>query len=125
MYWSRPGHKLTTCFNCAPATPVARWVADPSGWPAPAVPIACRAPLHWISPNAVGPGRETPPRGRFALRCSAFLRRPEVEIRQDERVLWRGRLARLQPGRSASLPPHWVASVDAVGGAIEVALRVH
>jgi hypothetical protein len=104
------------------AASVTHWLANPSEWPAPAVPIACRAPLHWISPNAVGPRRETPPRGRFALRSSSFMRRPEVEIRQDGRVLWRGRLAWLQPGRSASVPPNWVASVDPAGGAIEVAV---
>jgi thioredoxin reductase len=102
------------------AASVARWLANPTDWPAPAVPIVCRAPLHWISPNAVGPGRETPPRGRFALRSSSFMRRPEIEIRQDGRVLWRGRLARLQPGRSASVPPSWLASVDPARGAVEV-----
>jgi len=105
------------------AASAARWLAERTDWPAPGVPIACRAPLRWISPNAVGPGREAPPRGRFALRSNVFLRRPELEIRQDGRTLWRGRVARLQPGRSAGLPPDWLASVDTAGGTTEVSLR--
>src|SRR5207253_3403733 len=82
------------------ALAVKRWLAEPHAWPHTAVPVACRAPLGWISPNAVGPGAEVPPRSRFALRASVIVRRPAIEIRQDERVLWRGRLARVQPGRS-------------------------
>jgi len=105
------------------ALAVKRWLAEPHAWPHTTVPVACRVPLGWISPNAVGPGAEAPPRGRFALRARVFVRRPSIEIRQDERVLWRGRLARLQPGRSASLPAAWIASVDARGGAIEVGLQ--
>jgi hypothetical protein len=45
-----------------------------------------------------------------------------VAIRQDGRLLWRGRLARLVPGRSASIPGGWVASVDTAGGPLEIAL---
>ena len=105
------------------ALAVKRWLAEPHAWPHTAVPVACRAPLGWISPNAVGLGAEAPPRGRFALRASVFVRRPAIEIRQEERVLWRGRLARVQPGRSASLPATWIASVDATGGPIEVGLQ--
>jgi thioredoxin reductase len=104
------------------AASVARWLAEPDGWPASTVPIRCRPPLLWISPNAVAPGVDPPPRARFALRSSVFIRAPELLIRQDERVLWRGRLTRLVPGRSASLTPRWLASVDAAAGAVEVAL---
>ena len=104
------------------AASVARWIAERGEWPARAVPIACRAPLGWISPNAVSPRAEAPPRGRFALRAELFARRTQIEIRQEERVLWRGRVARLQPGRSASLPATWIASVDPAGRPVEVAL---
>jgi thioredoxin reductase len=100
---------------------VARWLSAHGVWPS-AVPIACRPPLHWISPNAVGSAAEAPPRGRFALRSRAFLRGPAIEINQDKRCLWRGTVRRLGPGRSASLPAGWVASVDADGGSIDVAL---
>jgi len=100
----------------------ALWLLDASAWSAPAIPITCRPPLGWVSPNAVAPTLEAPPRGRFLLRASVFLRRPRIEIRQDERRLWRGTIARLGPGRSVGLPAGWRARVDPAGGAIEVAL---
>ena len=102
------------------AQSVARWLASESPWPGAGVPLICRPPLHWISPNAIGAVRDAPPRGRFALRSRAFLRRRAIEVRQGGRVLWSGRLARLVPGRSASLPADWIGSVDATGGPIEV-----
>jgi hypothetical protein len=51
-----------------------------------------------------------------------FLRRAEIEIRQEKRTLWRGTVARLGPGRSRAIPPGWAASVDVAGGTIEIAL---
>jgi thioredoxin reductase len=102
------------------AASAAAWLSEPDLWPAPAVPLVCRAPLHWISPNAVGPARDEPPRGRFALRSTTFLRRPAIEIAQGGRRLWRGRVTRLTPGRSTSLPRDWVTSVDPAGGVVEV-----
>lgn len=104
------------------AASAARWLTEAEEWPAAPIPIACRPPLMWISPSAVSEPREAPPRGRFALRSSVFLQRPEIEVRQDGRVLWRGRLSRLQPGRSAALTPSWLSSVDAAGAAIEISL---
>jgi len=100
----------------------ARWLSGASGWSAAAIPITCRPPLGWISPNALAPMPEAPPRGRFLLRSSVFLRRPRIEIKQGERRLWRGSVARLGPGRSVGLPAGWRARVDPAGGAIEVAL---
>jgi len=105
------------------AASAARWLAGAREWPARPVPITCRAPLRWISPNAVSSAADPPPRARFLLRSSAFVHRPEIGIRQDGRALWRGRLAQLQPGRSASLTPRWLRSVNAAGGAIEIALK--
>ncbi len=101
------------------AASVARWLGDRE-WPQPQLPIVCREPLHWISPNAISPSEELPPRRRFALRSKAFLRAPAIEIRQDGRLLWKGRLPRLVPGRSASLPWRWIRSVDPAGDPIEV-----
>jgi thioredoxin reductase len=100
---------------------VARWLAGESAWPEPRVPLVCSPPLHWISPNAVSPVRDAPPRGRFLLRSTRFLSRPTLEIRQGKRLLWGGRLARMVPGRSASLPANWLGQADPAGGAIEVA----
>jgi thioredoxin reductase len=95
-------------------------------WPESRVAIRCTPPLGWIAPNAVsepvGTGA-TPPRARFLLRAHEPLTAPQVEIVQDGRTLWRGRLRRLGPGRSARLPSDWTADVDIRGGSI-VARRV-
>jgi hypothetical protein len=99
-----------------------RWLSEQIPWPASAIPIACRPPLGWISPSAVSAEPSAPPRERFLLRASTFLRRPEIEIRQDGRALWRGTVARLGPGRSRTLPADWAASADVAGGTIEIAL---
>jgi thioredoxin reductase len=100
------------------ATAVAGWLNQSDRWPE-RVPIVCRPPLLWVSPNAVS-GGEPPPRGRFALRSSAFLAGPDIEIRQHDRLLWTGRLRRMVPGRSSSLPASWLVKVDPHGSAIEV-----
>ena len=94
------------------AAAVAAFVSDGRGWPDARVPIECEPPLRWIAPNAVVPGAGAPPRGRFSLRSSDFFSRPRIEIAQGSRTLWAGRIARLVPGRSASLPHSWTEAVD-------------
>jgi thioredoxin reductase len=100
------------------AAAVARWLNARDPWP-DRVPVVCRPPLLWISPNAFSDAT-SPPRHRFALRSSAFLSRPEVQIRQDDRVLWSGRLRKLVPGRSGHVPANWLARVNREGPEIEV-----
>jgi hypothetical protein len=100
---------------------VARYLTD-GDWPAERVSVLCETPLRWISPSAIS-GPEGPPRGRFLLRASSFLRAPRIEIVQGERVLWRGRLARLMPGRSARLPRRWTRQVDPGGPPVVCRLR--
>ena len=90
-------------------------------WPEKRAPIVCEPPLGWIAPNVVA-GPDAPARARFALRAHDFLRAPRVEIVQGESVLWRGRLARLMPGRSTRIPHGWTARVDPGGG--EVTMRL-
>ena len=102
------------------AAAVARWLNERNPWP-DRVPIVCRPPLVWISPNAVS-GREPPPRERFALRSSLFLAGPQIEIRQHDRLLWTGRVRRMVPGRSSGLPASWLAEVDPHGSTIDVQL---
>ncbi|MGH2712488.1 MAG: NAD(P)/FAD-dependent oxidoreductase, partial [Thermoleophilaceae bacterium] len=110
------------------AAGVARYMED-GEWPARRVPIVCEEPLGWIAPNVVAAGTpeavpaDPPPRGRFALRAHDPMRTPGVEIVQDRRVLWSGRLARLMPGRSTRVPHGWTARVDPAGGEIRVRLR--
>ena len=101
-----------------------------SGWPEHRVSIECEPPLRWIAPNALATalaGARTqapaaPPRGRFLLRSSEFVRRPRIAIVQDGCTLWDGRPRRLVPGRSTSLPSGWPASVDPGGGPVGVRL---
>jgi thioredoxin reductase len=104
------------------AAGVARYLGD-GEWPARRVPIACEPPLGWIAPNAVA-GAHTPARGHFALRAREFLRAPKIEIAQGGRVLWRGRVPRVMPGRSARLPHDWVAEVDPEGDPVVCAARM-
>ena len=92
------------------------------GWPSTGIPVECQPPLHWISPNVIAPGAGAPPRGRFALRSREFARRPLVQVVQDGRTLWSGRVARLVPGRSARLPHTWTSAVDQAGGPVGVHL---
>jgi thioredoxin reductase len=103
------------------AAGVARYLDD-GVWPAGRVPIVCEAPLGWIAPNAVS-GAGDPPRGRFALRARELVRGARVELRQGERRLWGGRVARLMPGRSARLPHGWASAVDPAGPPVVCALR--
>jgi thioredoxin reductase len=103
------------------ASSVARWLASDRSWPA-AVPLECAPPLHWISPNAIGPNPESPPRGHFLLRSRDFARRAALEIRQDGRLLWNGS-TRLTPGRSTLLPCGWLRAVDVEAGPVQVSTR--
>jgi thioredoxin reductase len=98
------------------------WLADGGPWPEQPVPIVCRPPLQWISPNSVSGRLVSPPRRRFAVRASTFLSRSRLEIRQGSRPLWQERVVRLVPGRSTSLSSAWITQVDPVGGPIEVQL---
>jgi thioredoxin reductase len=102
------------------AAGVARYLED-GEWPLPRVPIVCEPPVGWIAPNVVG--TDPPPRARFALRALEFLRAPRLELVQGRVVLWRGRLARLMPGRSTLVPHGWTARVDPGGGEVRVRLR--
>jgi thioredoxin reductase len=101
----------------------AAFLAGASPWPERRVPIRCAAPLHWIAPNAIAAHAGPPPRGRFALRATAFLRAADVEVAQDGRTLWRGRLRAIRPGRSAALPADWLHAVDPGGGPVAVGVR--
>jgi thioredoxin reductase len=101
---------------------VTRWLANET-WPSARVPLVCRPPLRWISPNAISDPHDEPPRGHFLLRSSEFLSRPVVELCQQERVLWREPLDRMVPGRSSLLPSGWIRWVDFSGLPVEIQAR--
>ena len=93
-------------------------------WPTARIPIRCEHPLGWISPNALtaDPSHTlAPPRGRFLLRSGEALSRAVVELSQDGRQLWRGRLRRIGPGRSTRIPADWTRGVDPLGGPVRPA----
>jgi thioredoxin reductase len=104
------------------AASVSRWLAEREPWPEGQVPIVCRPPLRWISPNSVCLPIELPPRGRFVVRSATFFDRCEVQVAQDDRLLWSRRVAGLGPGRSRALPSAWIQNVDANGGPVAVAV---
>ena len=97
---------------------MAAHLRGPAEWPAKTRPLLTR-PLAWVAPNLVSSAHR-PPRGRFLLRSHGILSRPRIKVRQDGRELWRGRLRRLVPGRSAHIPADWTAGVDPEGGPVTV-----
>jgi hypothetical protein len=99
------------------AASAARFLAG-GRWPERRLRIDCRVPLTWVTPNALTDGR--PPRRRFLVRSREFFTHPRIEIAQDGRALWSGRLARLVPGRSGRLPDEWTARADPDGGPVAV-----
>jgi hypothetical protein len=103
------------------AAEAARYL-DGGDWPQRRVRVLCETPLSWVSPSAVS-GADAPPRGRFLVRSSWPERAPRVELVQDERTLWHGRLPRLMPGRSARLPRGWTQAVDPAAGPVVCRLR--
>jgi hypothetical protein len=105
------------------AARTARYLRVQVPWPVERVPIVCEPPLRWISPSAISEQRDAPPRGRFALRSSEFVRPAPIEIRQGDRTLWSGRRRMLVPGRSAYLPSGWIDSVEGTSGPVSVSVR--
>jgi thioredoxin reductase len=88
-------------------------------WPAH-VPVQTSPPLRWVAPNLIAPDDQPPLGNRVLLRSEEFLRAPRIEVEQDQRTLWGGRLARLVPGRSAHIPGGWTGKVDPEGGTVSV-----
>ena len=89
-------------------------------WPQRRLAIECEPPLGWISPNVLNGAPSSPPRGFFALRSAEFASGPRIQVTQDDRTIWDGRMRRLVPGRSARLAAGWTASVDPGGGPVRV-----
>jgi thioredoxin reductase len=94
-----------------------------SMWPAVPLPILVAPPLRWIAPNAVAADARRVPHGRFLARVDRFLEKPEIEIRQGERVLGRQRFRSLAPARSVHLDARWLGAVDADGPKVTVRVR--
>jgi thioredoxin reductase len=104
------------------APSVAAYLRGAREWPS-RVRVIAREPLAWVSPNLLLAAGHDPPRGRFLLRSSEFVRRARIHVRQDGQELWRGRVGRLVPGRSAHIPAGWTARVDPAGGPVIVGVE--
>jgi thioredoxin reductase len=90
----------------------------------PSVGFELGDPLRWVAPGRVGADLAMPPRGRFVLWAGEHRRRPEVEVRQGGRLLWRDRSRRpLVPERPFEVPAGWVGEVRVPGP--ELVVTVH
>jgi thioredoxin reductase len=106
--------------HVAPA--VAAYLRGPGEWPAQ-LRVLARPPLAWVAPNLLLATGYPPPRNRFLLRATEFIRRARIRVRQGETVLWSGRVGRLVPGRSAHIPSAWAAKADPEGGPVTIAVE--
>ena len=106
--------------HVAPA--VAAYLRGPGEWPAQ-LRVLARPPLAWVAPNLLLATGYPPPRDRFLLRATEFIRRARIRVRQGETTLWSGRVGRLVPGRSAHFPATWAAKADPNGGPVTVAVE--
>lgn len=87
-------------------------IRDGAAWPSCRIALQVSPPLHWVSPNALSSGDGDPVRTPLRIRSHEALIAPLVQVRQGDTVLWRGRLPRIMPGRSARLPTGWLAGAD-------------
>ncbi|MEU6016621.1 FAD-dependent oxidoreductase [Streptomyces sp. NPDC047515] len=104
----------------AVAVPVLRHLAA-QAWPSDRPSLAVDAPLQWIAPNLVGPGGDTPLRGRFTLRTARRLLSPLLVVRQGGRELHRQRLLLpAVPGHPFHLRADWLDRVDPHGATVRI-----
>jgi NADPH-dependent 2,4-dienoyl-CoA reductase/sulfur reductase-like enzyme len=106
--------------HVAPA--VAAYLRGPGDWPAH-VRLTARSPLAWVAPNLLLSTGYPPPRDRFLLRSTEFVRRARLQVRQGFRELWSGRVGRLVPGRSSYIPANWASKVDPEAGPVIVSVQ--
>jgi hypothetical protein len=100
---------------------VAAYLRGAAEWPS-RVRVVARDPIAWVAPNLLLAAGHDPPRDRFLFRSREFARRARIRVRQDGRQLWRERVGRLVPGRSAHVSAGWAAGVDPAGGPVIVDL---
>lgn len=103
------------------AASVAAYIRGAREWPR-RLRLVTRDPIAWVSPNLLIAAGHDPPRGRFLFRSRQFARRARIRVRQDGRQLWRGRVGRLSPGRSAHVPSGWAGAADPTGGPVIIDL---
>lgn len=92
-------------------------------WPSDRPSSAVDVPPQWFAPNLVGPGGDTPLRGRFTLRTVRGPTSPLLAVRQGGRELHRQRLLLpAVPGRPFPLRADWLDRFDPHGATVRIAL---
>lgn len=105
----------------AAADAVVRHLAG-APWPVAAALLDVAGPVAWVAPSRIADEVTARP---FLLRVREPLARPVVEVRQDGRVLHRGRLlGTAWPHRSVRVPAGWAREVDPAGGPVTVRVTV-
>ncbi len=117
VHAAEPADVASRCGTEVVAGVVRHLAGEP--WPR----IRPEAPLVWVSPNAVGPGAEGVPHGRFLLRAGGFAGPGALVVRQDDAALASYRFRRLVPARSIRIPAEWTPRVDPSGPPVVVALE--
>lgn len=100
------------------------YLAEPRGEVPESVAVVAEAPLAWVWPNLWRPdvGREAV--GPHTIWSTAFVERPRLRVRQDDRVLLERRLHRtVVPNRPYALPAGWTTDVDPDGGVVRVSVE--
>ncbi|WP_051804653.1 FAD-dependent oxidoreductase [Streptomyces griseus] len=83
------------------------------------LPVETSGPLRWVHPGLLGPAPAP-----LLLRAERTLVRPLLTVRQDGRVLRRGRPAGVLPAwRSLRLDARWTRGADPGGGPVVVDVR--
>ena len=94
------------------AATVVHWLAS-GEWPnGPRIPVVAQAPLTWAFPNEIQSTPAGSAQTPLTVRTDRFLERSAIEVRQNDKLLWRGRMrGPLVPNRSIRIPSRWAASI--------------
>jgi len=87
------------------------------------LPIECREPILWVSPNTILPGESTAPHGHFILRVTQVLANPTIEVWQGNRHLWQLKYRRGVPNLPLHLSAEWFSQVQQSGGPLRIEVR--
>jgi hypothetical protein len=101
------------------ARSMARYLEAPE-WDANRLEVQCEAPLVWICPNILNPdAHET----GFRFRSSESRKNVQLQLKQNERVLYQKRLSRLNANTSLGLSGEWIEKVDFAGEPVKLVVQ--
>jgi thioredoxin reductase len=89
-------------------------------WRKRAVSIRVESPIAWISPNAITPlGNKDKP-DDLLFRVREFCKAGEIQVCQDNTVLYRQRIRDLQTGKTHRLSTSWLGTVNPDGERLQI-----